>query len=216
MKFVKYLPAQRDNCSNSQQVARQYLWPANAVSPAGHVKSLQPQWRKHMNRRRGDAPASRYRSLLGVSPWHSSPSSWRCRCYAAEVMRVRHSCVTRSRRPMRTTSSTPPFPVPASPDGTAAGTSVGGQARRQQLRRDLRIDHAAHPADRDPDVPVPRSADPGGRRHLGDSRRCTGGQIPDQYGTAYILAPLKWAGLLPSMPGPRPHRNLAGHRLRRQ
>ncbi|MFV8049113.1 histidine phosphatase family protein [Mycobacterium sp. 48b] len=154
-----------------------------------------------MNRRRGDAPASRYRSLLGgvalafLAFFLAMPVA-----HAAEVMRVtfvRHAESQANANHIIDTT----IPGP--------GLTQTGQQQAQALVDKLGDNNYdaiyASTMLRTQQTATPMS------QHLGLPIQVIDGisEIPagslegksqDQYGTAYILAPLKWAGLLPGAP----------------
>lgn len=156
-----------------------------------------------MNRRRGDAPASRYRSLLGgvalafLAFFLAMPVA-----HAAEVMRVtfvRHAESEANANHIIDTTVPGPGLTPTGQQQSQALVDKLGDNNYDAIYAStmLRTQQTATPMSQYLGMPIQVidgiSEIPAGALE---------GKSQDQYGTAYILAPLKWAGLLPNMPGP--------------
>jgi len=156
-----------------------------------------------MNRRRGDAPASRYRSLLGgvalafLAFFLAMPVA-----HAAEVMRVtfvRHAeSQANANHIIDTTVPGPGLTQTGQQQAQALVDKLGDNNYDAIYASTmLRTQQTATPMSQYLGLPIQVvdgiSEIPAGALE---------GKSQDQYGTAYILAPLKWAGLLPNMPGP--------------
>ncbi|CRZ19050.1 histidine phosphatase family protein [Mycolicibacterium neworleansense] len=156
-----------------------------------------------MNRRRGDAPASHYRSLLGgvalafLAFFLAMPVA-----HAAEVMRVtfvRHAESEANANHIIDTTVPGPGLTPTGQQQAVALVDKLGDNNYDAIYAStmLRTQQTATPMSQYLGLPIQVidgiSEIPAGSLE---------GKSQDTYGTAYILAPLKWAGLLPNMPGP--------------
>lgn len=156
-----------------------------------------------MNRRRGDASASRYRKYLGgvalafLAFFLAMPVA-----HAAEVMRVtfvRHAESEANANHIIDTTVPGPGLTPTGQQQAQALVDKLGDNNYDAIYAStmLRTQQTATPMSQYLGMPIQVidgiSEIPAGALE---------GKSQDTYGTAYILAPLKWAGLLPNMPGP--------------
>ncbi|MGV0816199.1 histidine phosphatase family protein [Mycolicibacterium boenickei] len=156
-----------------------------------------------MIRRNGDASASRYRSLLGgvalafLALFLAIPVA-----HAAEVMRVtfvRHGESTANVDHILDTSVPGPGLTETGRQQSEDVVDRLGDNNYDAIYAStmLRTQQTATPMSQYLGLPI---------QVVDGIQEITAGSLEgksqDQYGTAYILAPLKWAGLLPNMPGP--------------